>query len=48
MQKDMEAKAEKGTVQQPEIARGTQVFRNFTERTDNNYIEKILEQYRQH
>ena len=35
-------------VQQPEIARGTQAFRNFTERTNNNYIEKILEQYKQH
>ena len=45
MQKDMEAKAEKGTVQQPEIARGTQAFRNFTERTNNNYIEKILSFY---
>lgn len=48
MQKDMEAKAEKETTQQLAVARGTQTFRNFTERTDNNYIEKILEQYKQH
>lgn len=48
MQKDMETKAEKETAQQLAVARGTQAFRNFTERTDNNYIEKILEQYKQH
>ena len=48
MQKDMEAKAEKETTQQLAVARGTQAFRNFTERTNNNYIEKILEQYKQH
>lgn len=48
MQKDMEAKAEKETAQQLAVARGTQAFRNFTERTNNNYIEKILEQYKQH
>lgn len=48
MQKDMEANAEEETAQQLAVARGTQVFRNFTERTNNNYIEKILEQYKQH
>lgn len=26
---------------------GTQTFRNFTERTDNNYMDKILKQYRE-
>ena len=31
----------------PATARGTQAFRNFTERTNNNYMEKILKQYRQ-
>lgn len=30
----------------PAIARGTQTFRNFTERTNNNYMEKILKQYK--
>lgn len=48
MQKDMETKAEKETAQQLAVTRGTQAFRNFTERTNNNYIEKILEQYKQH
>ena len=48
MQKDMEANAEEETAQQLAVARGTQAFRNFTERTHNNYIEKILEQYKQH
>ena len=46
--KDMETKAEKETAQQLAVTRGTQAFRNFTERTNNNYIEKILEQYKQH
>ncbi len=31
----------------PATARGTQAFRNFTERTNNNYMDKILKQYRQ-
>ena len=31
----------------PATARGTQTFRNFTERTNNNYMEKILKQYSQ-
>lgn len=38
IQKDMEAKDEKETTQQLAVARGTQAFRNFTERTNNNYI----------
>ena len=29
------------------VLTGTQAFRNFTERTDNNYSEKIMKQYRQ-
>ena len=29
------------------VAKGTQQFRNFTERKNNNYMEKILKQYSQ-
>ena len=39
MQKDMEENAEEETAQQLAVARGTQAFRNFTERTNNNYLK---------
>ena len=29
------------------VARGTQEFRNFTERQNNNYMDKVLKQYSQ-
>ena len=29
------------------VPRGTQAFRNFTERTNNNYMEKVMRQYRE-
>ncbi len=46
--KKMLVKDSEGTVKNREsqaASSGTQVFRNFTERTDNNYIDKILKQY---
>lgn len=47
IQKDIESKKEKESEASPAVAKGTQAFRNFTERTNNNYMEKILKQYSQ-
>ena len=35
------------SAQRQNVPRGTQAFRNFTERTNNNYMEKVMRQYRE-
>ena len=35
------------SAQRQTVPRGTQAFRNFTERTNNNYMEKVMRQYRE-
>lgn len=48
MQEDIASKPPQETKQPSQaVARGTQQFRNFTERQNNNYMEKILKQYSQ-
>ena len=48
MQEDIASKAPEEEKQPPQaIARGTQQFRNFTERQNNNYMDKVLKQYSQ-
>lgn len=39
-------KAERTEKRQEAMASGTRMFRNFTERQNNNYMEKVLEKYR--
>ena len=41
------AKRQSQTKSAYSVPKGTQQFRNFTERTNNNYMEKILKQYSQ-
>lgn len=44
--KQMEQKKKSKSFRSGEwLSSGTRQFRNFTERTDNNYMEKILKQY---
>lgn len=48
MQEDIASKAPEEEKQPPQaVARGTQQFRNFTERQNNNYMDKVLKQYSQ-
>lgn len=48
IQADIASKPPQETTQPSQAAaRGTQQFRNFTERKNNNYMEKILKQYSQ-
>ena len=35
------------SAQRQTVPRGTQSFRNFTDRTNNNYMEKVMRQYRE-
>ena len=48
MQEDIESRPQEAPQATQTASRGTQAFRNFTERTDNHYMEKIMEQYKQH
>ena len=48
MQEDIASKSQEAPQAPQAASRGTQTFRNFTERTDNHYMEKIMEQYKQH
>lgn len=48
MQDDIASKPQETPQAAQAASRGTQAFRNFTERTDNHYMEKIMEQYKQH
>ena len=48
MQDDIASKPQEAPQAAQAASRGTQAFRNFTERTDNHYMEKIMEQYKQH
>lgn len=48
MQDDIASKPQEAPQAAQAASRGTQAFRNFTERTDNHYMEKIMERYKQH
>ena len=48
MQEDIESRPQEAPQATQTASRGTQAFRNFTERTNNHYMEKIMEQYKQH
>lgn len=48
MQEDIESRPQEAPQAAQAASRGTQAFRNFTERTDNHYMEKIMERYKQH
>ncbi len=48
MQDDIASKPQEAPQAAQAASRGTQAFRNFTERTNNHYMEKIMEQYKQH
>lgn len=46
MQEDIASKPpQEGHQPSQAVARGTQQFRNFTERQNNNYMDKVLGQY---
>ena len=48
MQEDIASKPPQEEKQPTQaVARGTQEFRNFTERQNNNYMDKVLKQYSQ-
>lgn len=47
IQEDIESKQHEVSQAAQAASRGTQAFRNFTERKNNNYMDKILKQYSQ-
>ena len=48
MKDDIESKSpQEGKQQTHAVASGTQAFQNFTERQNNNYMDKVLKQYSQ-
>lgn len=47
MQEDIESRQQEVSQAAQAASRGTQAFRNFTERKNNNYMDKILKQYSQ-
>lgn len=47
IQEDIESRQQEVSQAAQAASRGTQAFRNFTERKNNNYMDKILKQYSQ-
>ena len=47
IQEDIESRQQEVSQATQAASRGTQAFRNFTERKNNNYMDKILKQYSQ-